>query len=81
MAANPEKVESLDAYRSEAKTYDVSIAFTGEAAATMRRLMNVLGTSNPNDVAKRAIALLDEATQKDLILRDRQSGVEYPVDV
>jgi hypothetical protein len=74
----PENVSELPLPGS--KKYDVSLAFSGDAARGMSELMTSLGAENANEVAKRAIALLLSAQGKEILLRDRNGKVEA-VDV
>ena len=71
----PENVESLDGYRPEIKIYHVSINFSGQAGAGIRDLMTDLDAENPNEVVKRAVALLLSARGKEIFLREPRTGM------
>jgi len=47
----------------------------------MRELMTDLRVNSPNEVAKRAIALLLSAREKDILLRDRKTGALEAVEI
>ena len=70
----PENVESLTDYRPSEMKYEVSLTFSGEAGAVMSELMTSLHVDTPNDLAKRAIALLLSAQGKEILLRDPKTG-------
>lgn len=74
--AEPEDVPNLDRYRPGTKKYQVSLAFSGDAAKDMDVLMINLKAASANEVAKRAIALLLSAQGKEILLRDRSGKVE-----
>jgi hypothetical protein len=76
----PEPVESLDGLTSEMK-YEVYLAFSGAAGNNIGELMATYNAPNPNDLAKRAIALLLSAKGKDILLRDRTTGDTRAVQV
>jgi hypothetical protein len=68
----PENVTSFPT--PAGKTYQVSLAFSGEASTAMSQLMINLGVDSPNEVAKRAIALLLSAQGKEVLLKDPKTG-------
>jgi hypothetical protein len=70
----PENVESLTDYRPCEMKYEVSLSFSGQAGAVMSELMTNLHVDTPNDLAKRAIALLLSAQGKEILLRDPKTG-------
>lgn len=76
MPPKPEVVEDLDDYRPDAKRYEVSLEFSGNAAKAIDELMSYLGVANANEVAKRAIALLLSAQGKEILLKDRSGKIE-----
>lgn len=71
----PENVESLEEYRPGIKTYRVAINFSGEAGAGISNLMAELNAGSPNEVVKRAVALLLSARGKEIILREPETGL------
>ena len=77
----PEEVESLLNYLPGSKRYQVFLTFSGEAGATMGSLMVTLNASSPNEVAKRAIALLVSAQGKEILLRDPKTGTTETVEI
>ena len=74
----PENVTNLPMVGG--KTYQVSLTFSGDAAIAMRKLMNDLGVDNPNEVAKRAIALLLSAQGKEVVLNDPKTGTTEVIE-
>ena len=62
------------------KPFQVSLTFSGDANTAMRKLMTNLGVDSPNEVAKRAIALLLSAQGKEVLLRDPKTGVTEVFD-
>lgn len=77
----PANVESLSSYRPSSKMYQVSITFSGEAAISMNELMIQLKAANPNDIVKRAIALLLAAQGKRILLLDPETGTAEAVEI
>jgi len=71
----PENVENLEGYRPGIKIYHVSINFSGEAGAGIRDLMTDLGAESPNEVVKRAVALLLSVRGKEIIVREPRTGM------
>ena len=76
----PEDVDSLTGLTSEMK-YEVSLTFSGAAGDSMGELMVTYNAPTPNDLAKRAIALLLSAQGKDILLRDQKTGATRAVQV
>jgi len=76
-----ENVPSLADYIPSSKAYEISLRFVGEAGATIRSLMVTLNVDSPNEVAKRAIALLASAQGKEVLLRDPKTGATEAVEV
>jgi len=76
-----ENVESLEKYRPGSRKYQVSLTLSGEAGASMSQLMTQLGAESPNEVVLRAIALLASAQGKEILLRDRKTGMTEAVEV
>jgi hypothetical protein len=79
--AEPENVESLEKYRPGGRKHQISLTLSGEAVASMSQLMTQLSTENPNEVVLRAIALLASAQGKEILLRDRKTGVTEAIEV
>jgi hypothetical protein len=80
-APDPVKVTSLADYRPTGRSYEVSITFSGDAAVSMSKLMVQLKVDNPNDVVKRAIALLLTAEGKQILLVDPKTGTAETVEI
>ena len=70
----PENVENLATYRALTREYQVSLTFSGQAAAVISELMKDLGVDTPNEVVKQAIPLLLSARGKEILLRDPATG-------
>jgi hypothetical protein len=79
--AEPENVESLAKYRPGSRKYQISLTLSGEAGASMSQLMTQLNAETPNEVVLRAIALLVSAQGKEILLRDRKSGMTETIEV
>lgn len=77
--SGPENVPSLTDYLPNAKKYEVSLSFTGEAAKAIDDLMDSLEVDSANEVAKRAIALLLSAQGKEILLKDRNGKIQAVV--
>jgi hypothetical protein len=79
---NPDnsRVQSLSNYRLSGKTYSVSLRFADEAADSMSELMAKLNTDNPNDVMRRAFALLLMTQGKQILLMDPETGTTEAVE-
>ena len=69
-----ENVESLAMYRPSSREYEVSLTFSGQAAAVMSALMNDLDVDTPSEVIKHAIPLLLSTRGKEILLRDPKTG-------
>jgi hypothetical protein len=63
------------------KKYEVYLTFSKDAGEAMSQLMINLGVASANEVAKRAIALLLEASGKEIILRDPKTGQTKAIDM
>lgn len=69
-----ENVENLAKYRPRTREYEVSLTFSGQAAADMNELMSDLDVDTPSEVIKHAIPLLLSARGKEILLRDPKTG-------